>query len=297
LRGEVKTPEVGNLRFLEDLGGLHMWRREMERPNVVFIIADQHRWDFVGEGGHGRTYTPALDRLGRAGTRFRSAYCTSPLCCPSRAAIASGRYGMNSGCFTNLHELPPGTPSYVSQFRQSGYHTCAIGKTHMEIHAYDSDLTGEAHRAYMDSLGWDEICEISGNGMLKTGIRCAYSEYLRETGHFEEVLRFYQNWHYFMDRDRKGDPDFVPHEWPFAPEVQETAFVGQRAIEWLRQWEGNGPFFLHVGFAAPHAPPAVGGGGSSRVATRGETRLPGHDQPGRCLRGADRGVPGRAGAA
>lgn len=226
----------------------------MERPNVVFIIADQHRWDFVGEGGHGRTYTPALDRLGRAGTRFRSAYCTSPLCCPSRAAIASGRYGMNSGCFTNLHELPPGTPSYVSQFRQSGYHTCAIGKTHMEIHAYDSDLTGEAHRAYMDSLGWDEICEISGNGMLKTGIRCAYSEYLRETGHFDEVLRFYQNWHYFMDRDRKGDPDFVPHEWPFAPEVQETAFVGQRAIEWLRQWEGGGPFFLHVGFAAPHAP-------------------------------------------
>ncbi len=226
----------------------------MQRPNVVFIIADQHRWDFVGDGENGRTDTPALDRLGRAGTRFRSAYCTSPLCCPSRAAIASGRYGMNSGCFTNLHELPPRTPSFVSRFREGGYHTCAIGKTHMEIHAYDSDLTGEAHRAYMDSLGWDDICEISGNGMLKTGIRCAYSEHLEQAGRFDEVLRFYKSWHYFMDVDRKGDHDFVPHEWSLAPELQETAFVGQRAIDWLRQWDEDRPFFLHVGFAAPHSP-------------------------------------------
>jgi arylsulfatase A-like enzyme len=226
----------------------------MDQPNVVLIIADQHRWDFVGEGGNGRTYTPALDQLGRAGARFRSAYCTSPLCCPSRAAIASGRYGMNSGCFTNLHQLPPGTPSFISQFRDSGYRTCAIGKTHMEIHAYDSDLTGESHRAYMDSLGWDEICEISGNGMLKTGIRCAYSAFLRGRGHFDEVLAFYQNWHYFMDASRTGDHDFVPHEWPFAPALQETAFVGQRAVDWLRRWDGDRPFLLHVGFAAPHSP-------------------------------------------
>jgi choline-sulfatase len=161
---------------------------------------------------------------------------------------------MNSGCFTNLHELPPGTPSFVSQFRDGEYHTCAIGKTHMEIHAYDSDLLSETHRAYMYSLGWDEICEISGNGMLKTGIRCAYSEFLRQEGRFDEVLEFYRNWHYFMDKARKGDHNFVPHEWSLAPELQETAFVGNRAVEWLRRWNKDSPFFLHVGFAAPHSP-------------------------------------------
>jgi arylsulfatase len=218
------------------------------------MIADQHRWDFLGGGGNGHTSTPALDRMAHAGMRFSSAYCTSPLCCPSRAAIASGRYGMNTGCFTNLHELPPGTPSFVSQFRHSGYHTCAIGKTHMEIHAYDSDLLSDAHRAYMDSLGWDEVCEISGNGMLKTGIRCAYSEFLRHHGMFDQVLVFYRNWHYFMDAGKGGDHSFVPHEWPFAPEYQETAFVGDRAVDWLRRWDGDRPFFLHVGFAGPHSP-------------------------------------------
>ena len=226
----------------------------MTRPNVVFLIADQHRWDFMGGAQNGVTHTPNLDLLGAAGTVFRSAYCTSPLCSPSRAAIASGRYGMNSGSFTNLHELPPGTPGFVQQFRKAGYRTCAIGKTHMEIHAYDSNLCSEKHRAFMDSLGWDEVCEISGNGMLKTGIRCAYSEWLKERGKFDEVLRFYEQWHYFMEKDRKGDPDFFCHEWPLPEEFQETPFVARKALEWLRKRDRSRPFLLHIGFAAPHSP-------------------------------------------
>jgi choline-sulfatase len=226
----------------------------MDRPNVVFIIADQHRWDTIGYEGNGTTYTPHLNRLAGAGTVFRSAYCTSPLCCPSRAAIASGRYGMNSGCFTNLHQLPPGTPSFVEQLRQQGYRTCAIGKTHTEIHAYDSDLTSDAHRAFMDSLGWDEVYEISGNGMLKTGIRCAYSEYLREQGAFDQVLAFYRQWHYFMDQGRKGDASFVCHEWSLPQELQETAWIGNQALAWLQKQPPGRPFFLHIGFAGPHSP-------------------------------------------
>ncbi len=226
----------------------------MKQPNVVFIIVDQHRWDFMGYEENGVTYTPNLDRIARAGTIFRAAYCTAPLCCPSRAAIASGRYGMNSGCFTNLHQLPPHTPSFVQQFRKAGYHTCAIGKTHMEIHAYDSDLLSAQHRGLMDSLGWDENCEISGNGMFRAGIRCAYSDFLKQCGRFDDVLRFYENWHYFMEKAKGGDPNFACHEWPFAEKLQETAFVGRRATEWLRSCDSSRPFLLHVGFAGPHSP-------------------------------------------
>ena len=228
--------------------------RPADRPNVVFVMADQHRWDYMGYEDNGATRTPNLDRLAASGTLFHRAHCTSPLCCPSRAALASGRYGMNSGCYTNLHQLPPGTPGYVQQFRASGYRTCAIGKTHMEIHAYDSDLTGCAHRALMDSLGWGEVCEISGNGMLRSGIRCAYSQYLREQGLFEDVLRFYGHWRYFMDAAGRGDPSFACHEWPLPEEHQETAFVGRSAVRWLERQAHEGPFFLHVGFAGPHSP-------------------------------------------
>lgn len=224
-----------------------------ERPNVVFVMADQHRWDFMGYERNGLTHTPHLDEWGRSGAIFRRAYCPAPLCCPSRQAIMSGRHAVNSGCFTNLHELAPGSPTFVARLRAAGYRTAAIGKTHMEIHAYDSDLTSEAHREFMDSLGFDDICEISGNGMLRTGIRCAYSEFLRECGKFEEVLEFYGSWPYFMD-NRPGLHGFQPLEWPLAPECQETEFVGRQAVAWLDSRPQDKPFFLHVGFAAPHSP-------------------------------------------
>ena len=121
------------------------------------------------------------------------------------------------------------------------------------IHAYNSDLTSEQHREYMDSLGWNDICEISGNGMMATGIKCAHSEFLREQGMLAEVIDFYHNWRYFMD-PRPGDPPYTCHEWPFEEKYQETAFVGDRAVEWLKKTDGAEPFFLHVGFAAPHSP-------------------------------------------
>lgn len=227
----------------------------MAHKNVVLVIVDQHRWDFTGyETGNGVTHTPNLDALAFEGTRFNAAYCTSPLCCPSRAALASGRYGMNTGCFTNLHELSPETPTFVSQFRGAGYRTCAIGKTHMEIHAYDSDLTGERHRQFMDSLGWDEVHEISGNGMFRTGIRCAYSDSLRERDALDAVLAFYEQWPYFMDKEKSGDPAFCPHAWPLDESLQETTFVGDRAVDWIQRQDSDVPFFLHVGFAAPHSP-------------------------------------------
>ena len=225
----------------------------MTRPNVVFIIADQHRWDYIGYEDGDRTLTPNLNGLAQTGTRFRGAYCTSPLCCPSRAAIASGRYGVNSGCFTNRHELPTGAPGFVAQLRHAGYGTCAVGKTHMEIHAYNSDLTSRGHLDYMDSLGWDEAYEISGNGMLGSGIECSYTEFLKKEGMLADVARYYRQWEYFMDK-RPGDPDFTSHEWPFDEKFQETSFVADRAIDWLSRRSATRPFFLHVGFAGPHSP-------------------------------------------
>ena len=62
----------------------------MPRPNVLFVITDQHRWDFMGYEANGVTHTPNLNRLAGVGTFFRSAYCNAPLCTPSRMAIASG---------------------------------------------------------------------------------------------------------------------------------------------------------------------------------------------------------------
>jgi choline-sulfatase len=223
-------------------------------PNFLFVIADQHRWDFLGwRSENGKTLTPNLEKIAADGVIFDNAFCNAPLCSPSRAAIASGRYGMNSGSFTNLHELPSGTPSFVAQLRNAGYETAAVGKTHMEIHAYDSDLTTEKHRQYMVSLGWDYIREVSGNGMLKTGIKCAYTEFLKDEGVFGDVLEYYRRWQYFMDK-RPGFPDFHSEPWPLEEKYQETPFIADKALEFLETRNNSKPFFLHVGFAGPHSP-------------------------------------------
>ena len=224
------------------------------KPNVIFIIADQHRWDFVSWQNNGVTHTPNLQRLAAAGVTFRSAYCNSPLCCPSRQSIASGRYGVNSGCFTNLHELPPGTPSFVQQFRDAGYHTCAVGKTHMEIHAYDSDLTADYHLRFMDSLGWDETHETSGSSMLMSGITCAYSRFLQQEGKLDDVVRFYDFWWRSPEKTSRPDPYFLTQTWSLPEHLQETPFTARTAIDWLNARDRSRPFFLHVGFAAPHSP-------------------------------------------
>ena len=224
------------------------------RPNVIFVIDDQHRFDFVSYENNGVTFTPNLERLAAGGVAFRRAYCPSPLCCPARAAIHSGRHGQNSGCFTNLHELPPGTPSFAHQFRQAGYRTVALGKTHMEIHAYDSDLTGEKHRRYMDSLGWDEISEDVGGSMMKAGIRCSYGDFLRSRGRFEDVVKFFQQWVYFMDANRKPDLPFTMREFPFEEDIHETTYIGAKAVSWIERHDAAVPFLMHVGFISPHSP-------------------------------------------
>ena len=161
---------------------------------------------------------------------------------------------MNSGCFTNLHEPPQGSPTFVSQFREAGYRTMAVGKSHMRIHAYDADYTSPAHRCYMSSLGWDDTCEVSGNGMFRTGIRCSYSEFLQRRGMLAEVADFYGRWGYFMDPHRKADHTFLPHVFPFDESLKETAFIGQAAVDWLCSRPDGRPFLMHVGFAGPHSP-------------------------------------------
>lgn len=218
----------------------------MTRPNVILIMADQHRWDFLGYESNGITHTPNLGTIASEGIIFRSAYCSSPLCCPSRAAIASGRYGMNTGCYTNLHQLPPGTPSFVQQFRSNGYHTCAIGKTHMEIHAYDADFRSEPHLQYMDSLGWSEVIE--ADAMVQHGIKCNYGSFLLEHGVLDDYVTFME--HY----GTRGKPNFACQEWTLPERFSLTSFVGDSAVDWLRRWDDAKPFLLHVGFVDPHSP-------------------------------------------
>jgi arylsulfatase A-like enzyme len=105
--------------------------RRDRRPNVLFILTDDQRWDCLSAAGHPFLKTPSLDRVASEGARFTNAFVTTSLCSPSRASCLSGLYAHTHGVRDNFTEFPATLPSFPSTLRQAGYETAWIGKWHM----------------------------------------------------------------------------------------------------------------------------------------------------------------------
>ena len=82
--------------------------------NLLFLFSDNHARDYLGAYGHPLARTPNLDRLAEGGTRFDNAYSASPLCCPARAALATGRFPHETGFWDNA--AAQNSPGLASRF-------------------------------------------------------------------------------------------------------------------------------------------------------------------------------------
>ncbi|MEP7364447.1 MAG: sulfatase [Acidobacteriota bacterium] len=103
------------------------------RRNIVFILSDDHRYDFLGCLGHPwlAGYTPNLDRMFTQGAHFRNAFVTSSLCSPSRASILTGLYMHAHKVRDNFTPLDNALPTFPRTLRENGYKTGFVGKWHM----------------------------------------------------------------------------------------------------------------------------------------------------------------------
>ena len=95
------------------------------KPNVLFIISDQHNAKCLGAAGHPQVRTPYLDRLATQGVRFTHAVTNSPICTPSRMCYLSGQYVHNHGYYGLSGQKPEGLPTVLGHFRAAGYRTAA----------------------------------------------------------------------------------------------------------------------------------------------------------------------------
>lgn len=80
--------------------------RKRRRPNVLFILTDDQRWDTIGLAGSKHLKTPNIDRLGREGVYFKNAFCTTSLCSPSRATILSACMHTRMAWWTTSPSIP-----------------------------------------------------------------------------------------------------------------------------------------------------------------------------------------------
>jgi N-acetylglucosamine-6-sulfatase len=106
---------------------------DTSRPNIVFILVDDLRWDDLGCAGHPFSKTPNIDRVAREGAQFRNAFATAPLCSPSRACILTGQYAHTHGIIDNTERSPQShqLKTFPQQLQKAGYETSFIGKWHM----------------------------------------------------------------------------------------------------------------------------------------------------------------------
>jgi len=106
-------------------------RVDAGKPNVVFVFSDQQRWDTVGCYGQEMNITPNLDRMASEGVRFEYAFTCQPVCGPARAALQTGKYPAEIGCFTNNRALPTSEKTIAHHLSDAGYEVGYIGKWHL----------------------------------------------------------------------------------------------------------------------------------------------------------------------
>ena len=106
---------------------------QSKQRNIVFILSDDHRFDFIGALGHPwlRGRTPNLDRMITSGIHFQNAFATTSLCSPSRASILTSQYVFRHGVVNNTTALPQGLATFPALLKQNGYRTALAGKWHM----------------------------------------------------------------------------------------------------------------------------------------------------------------------
>jgi len=135
--------------------GLTLAQPNVAKPNIIFILVDDLRWDALGfTGKYPFLKTPNIDQLRAEGVNFENAFCTHSLCAPSRATILTGMFPQTNGVSTNQEGRefnPEKTPSFAQILQTDGYKTAFIGKWHMA-------------ESKSPRKGFDYWCSFSGQG-------------------------------------------------------------------------------------------------------------------------------------
>ena len=192
-----------------------------DRPNLLIILADDHRYDAMGFLGHPFLETPNLDRLANEGVYFENAVVTTSLCSPSRASILTGLYTHNHGVADNYNPIPEGLVYFPQYLQESGYETAFIGKWHMG---------GEIDHP---QPGFDHWVSFKGQGV-----------------YFGDPKEAKVKGRYVPQVNRDGfniNGERIPQEGYI------TDVLTEFADEWLDERKGEKPWMMYLSHKAVHA--------------------------------------------
>ena len=196
----------------------------IEPANLIFFTGENHCQRVLGAYGHPLVRTPNLDRLAARGTIFRHAYCSSPLCCPARASLATGRYPHQTSYWENSTAYDGRVPSWMHRLRDAGHEVAAIGKLHYRATEDDNGFTEEI--VPMHILG--------GIGGLFGLLRGSGEEPVRDG-----------NWQMYVTDCGAGTTDYQAYDRD----------ITRHAVSWLRDHaRSRRPWVLCVNHVSAHPP-------------------------------------------
>ncbi|MBI2300496.1 MAG: sulfatase-like hydrolase/transferase [Armatimonadetes bacterium] len=198
----------------------------MPRPNILLLFTDQQRHDTIHALGNPLLRTPTFDRLAREGTAFTSAYTPSPVCVSARCSLVTGQPPHRTGCDDNM-PMPTGMPSFMDCLSAAGYQCHGIGKMHFTPQS--TRLWGFASRVFSE--------EGFGGGD-------AFVEHLRAHGYD----------HVFDPHGVRSEMYYVPQPSQLPERLHHTAWLADRAIEFLHGRDRSRPFCLWASWIKPHPP-------------------------------------------
>ncbi|MGI5894250.1 MAG: sulfatase-like hydrolase/transferase [Candidatus Merdivicinus sp.] len=194
----------------------------MKKPNILFLMCDEHRADLTGYAGNKIIRTPNLDRLAETGVVFQNAYTPAPICVPARQCMMAGQYPKTCHCEI-WKDLEPGYMTFARQFSRYAYNTTACGKLHhlgedqmqgwttrigMEAHVAPKNIENKDQESFdryarpFADYKWDQVKEIKratiGYGEPRDGDDYAVD------GAIRYIKRYYNDpWH---DREMVNTP-------------------------------------------------------------------------------------------
>ena len=202
----------------------------MPRPNIIYLLSDEHTGVAMSHAGDPNVATPNMDRMAVEGVRFNRAYANCPVCTPSRGTIFSGRHA-HAGPVQGFHDVyTPAAPSTATILREAGYHTAYFGKWHC----------GTVR---------DQIPPL-----VKQDPEYFSIESASRTPEFH--LAGFQDW-YGFEMNNAPFEGFYYHNNDINPtrlHGYQTDTLTDMAIEYVKEYDGERPLFLVLSVEPPHWP-------------------------------------------
>lgn len=232
--------------------------------NILFIMYDQLRFDYLSCAGHPHLHTPNFDRVAEMGVRFTNTYVQSPICGASRMSFYTGRYCSSHGAQWNGFPLRVGEQTLGDHLRKLGMGCHLIGKTHMKADADgmarlglspDSVIGARQTECGFDAWVRDDGLWGQGPDGFYDEKRSPYNEYLKTKGYPSE-----NPWSDFANSGVDADGD-IASGWMFKhadkpanirEEDSETPWLTRETIDFIKQ--AKAPWCAHVSYIKPHWP-------------------------------------------